>query len=471
MNSGIGLPRVLTTLLLITLVTGGLTGCRQPTQLERIQERGELIVATRHSPTTWYQGTHGPEGLEYDLVSGFASYIGAKVRFVFPHDLKHLLRQVKHAEAHMAAAGLTVTPARLQALRFSRPYQHITQQLVYRRGARKPRSLAEILPGELQVIADSSHEEMLHRLQEKASGLTWTERTGIPLKQLLRAVNQGTVRYTVADSNELARARQIFRYLRGAFDLSGRQALAWAFPAGGDDSLLRAANQYLAQIRDNGTLALLIDHYQGQPKRLNFVAQRDFQRHIQARLPGLMPYFQEAGRVTGIDWRMLAAIGYQESHWNPAAVSPTGVRGIMMLTASTAGQLGLKDRDDPRQSILGGARYLRIVEKKIPDRIVKPDRLLLTLAGYNIGFGHLEDARILTQRQGGDPDRWEDVKQRLPLLAKKAVYQQLKHGRANGVQAVQYVENIQGYHHLLVWFLNHPEDLEQAFASPSRQTG
>lgn len=465
------LSRQLSAILLLALLVWILPGCRQPTQLERIQARGELIVATRHSPTTYYHGTEGPEGLEYDLITGFAGFIGVQPRFVFPRDLQHLLRQVMHGEVHMAAAGLTPTGSRQQALRFSQPYQRITEQLVYRRGSRRPRSLADIRPGELQVIAGSSHEETLGHLHEDVPGLTWTARTGITLKQLLRAVDRGAIRYTVADSNELALARQIFRYLRSAFDLSDARPLAWAFPAWGDDSLRQAANRYLAHVRNNGTLAALIHHYYDQADHLNFVAKRDFQRHIRARLPGLIPYFREASRATGIDWRLLAAIGYQESHWNPDAVSPTGVRGIMMLTASTARQLDLKDRNDPRQSILGGARYLRVVEKKIPERIPEPDRLWLTLAGYNIGFGHLEDARILTQRQGGDPDRWEDVKQRLPLLNREPYYRHLKHGRANGVQAVEYVGNIQVYHRLLVWFLNHPEDLEQDSQPRSRQLG
>ena len=170
------------------------------------------------------------------------------------------------------------------------------------------------------------------------------------------------------------------------------------------------------------------------------------------RLPKLRPYFEEAEALTGIDWRLLAAVGYQESHWQENAVSPTGVRGIMMLTQDTARHVGIKNRLDPRLSIIGGARYLRIVEKKIPDRIDDINRLWLTLAGYNIGFGHLEDARILTQRQGANPDLWLDVKERLPLLRKKAYYSTVKHGFARGNEPVTYVENIRNYYDLLLWF-------------------
>jgi len=122
----------------------------------------------------------------------------------------------------------------------------------------------------------------------------------------------------------------------------------------------------------------------------------------------------------------------------------------MMLTKDTARQQKVSNRLDPAQSILGGARHLLWMEKRIPPRIHGDDLLWFTLASYNIGYGHLEDARVLTQRQGGNPDSWESVKQRLPLLAKKAYYESLKHGKARGKEPVIYVRNIRYYYDLLV---------------------
>ena len=453
-------------LFLIGLV---LSGCRQPTQLERIREGGELIVASRHGPDTVYPGPHGPAGLEHDLIEGFARAIGVRIRYVFPDNLGRLLDQTATASVHMAAAGLTVTPQRRRWMRFSIPYREISERLVYRMGVRRPRSLEQIPPGALHVVARSSHEETLQALRHKLPSLSWIARPDSGQWQLLNELNRGRIDYIVVDSSVLPRARQVFRYLRPGLKLADTRLLAWAFPPAGDDSLIQAANRYLAQIRDNDTLKKLIDHYEHLVDRLDFVAKRDFQRHIRSRLPALKPLFQRAAAESGIDWRLLAAVGYQESHWNPDAVSPTGVRGIMMLTAATAKQLGIGNRRNPKQSILGGARYLRIVEKKVPDRIPEPHRLRLTLAGYNIGFGHLEDARILTQRQGGNPDRWQDVRQRLPLLNRKRPADTLKHGPADGIQAVEYVENIRNYYELLLWFDHHPEDLEAA-ASPIPNT-
>ena len=174
-------------------------------------------------------------------------------------------------------------------------------------------------------------------------------------------------------------------------------------------------------------------------------------QQMRERLPDVRPLFERAADRTGLDWRLLAAVGYQESHWNPRAVSRTGVRGLMMLTRRTARQLGIDNRDDPEQSVLGGARYLQSMIERLPERIERPDRLWLALAAYNIGLGHLEDARVLTERQGGDPDRWADVRERLPLLTQKRYFSQTRFGYARGYEAANYVENIRTFYEILVW--------------------
>jgi len=127
------------------------------------------------------------------------------------------------------------------------------------------------------------------------------------------------------------------------------------------------------------------------------------------------------------------------------------VRGLMMLTQNTARHVGIKNRLDPEQSILGGARYFKQVLKKIPERIPQPDRTWLALAAYNVGFGHLEDARKITEINDGDPDKWIDVKKNLPLLSRKKWYKKTRHGYARGYEPVKYVENIRKYYELLVW--------------------
>jgi len=123
----------------------------------------------------------------------------------------------------------------------------------------------------------------------------------------------------------------------------------------------------------------------------------------------------------------------------------------MMLTSVTAADLGVERRTDPTQSIEGGARYLKELLARVPERISDPDRLWFALASYNVGAGHLEDARILTEQRGGNPDLWKDVKESLPLLSKRAFYMRTRYGYARGAEPVKYVENIRSYYDILLW--------------------
>ena len=421
--------------------------------LQHVQRGGILVVATRQSPTAYYQGADGPDGFEYALIREFAEHLGVEVRPIFPRTIEALLHATEQGAVHMAAAGLAITPARERRVRFSIPYEFVTEQVIYRRGSARPRSLDDIAAGDLHVVAGSSHDEHLAELRAaQQPTLTWQTHDDISTERLLSEVDLGNFRLTLADSHTAALSRRVFQHTAVAFDLTESQPLGWAFSRNGDDSLLDAANAFLQLIHQDGRLERLRARYFGHSDRLNFVDTREFWRHVRDRLPQFRAHFEQASQLTGIDWRLLAAIGYQESHWRAEAVSPTGVRGIMMLTQSTAQQMGISDRNDPQQSIDGGARYLRVVEKKIPERIQEPNRLWLTLAGYNVGFGHLEDARILTERDGASPDLWFEVKQRLPLLADKAHYQTVKYGFARGQEAVDYVDKIRNYYDLLVWF-------------------
>ena len=189
--------------------------------------------------------------------------------------------------------------------------------------------------------------------------------------------------------------------------------------------------------------------YYGHATRFSAVDAGALLEQIAAALPALRPHFEEAQRASGIDWRLIAAIGYQESHWDAKATSPTGVRGLMMLTEETAARLQVKDRLDARDSILGGARYFALLKEAIPPRIDEPDRTWLALAAYNIGIGHMEDARILAQQAKLNPDKWQDVRQVIPKLADPETFAALKHGYARGGEAMQLVDNIRNYYDIL----------------------
>ena len=439
----------------LILLSLSLVSCDKPkTLLEQIQHDGVLLVATRNSPTTYFEGPDGATGFEYDLVSQFAKELNVKVKIITPSNLADILSLVSQDQVHFAAAGLTVTEARKDWVRFGPPYQTITQQLVYRMGTgnRKPRKINDLVGKHIEVVADSSHVEQLEELQASQPKLEWVENPELDSDELLNLVWEQVIDYSIADSNEVKLNKRFYPELNAAFDISKPQELAWAFPIGDDDSLYKAASAFINKMKSSGELSILLDRYYGHIERFNFAGTRTYIRHIHKRLPKYMDFFEKAAEKNQLDWRLLAAIGYQESHWDPDARSPTGVRGIMMLTMPTAEYLGIENRTDPEQSIQGGAIYIKKLIARIPKQIEEPDRTWFALAAYNVGLGHLEDARIITQKRGGNPNAWRDVKENLPLLSRRKWYKQTKHGYARGREPVRYVEYIRSYYDLLVWY-------------------
>ncbi len=419
-------------------------------QLAQIQQRGTLRIATINSPVTFFNLQERDTGLEYDLAQEFAADLGVKLKMITVASFAELLESVTNGRADLAAANITVTPARQQRARFTIPYTSTVQYVVYKAGQKKPRSLADLAGRQLTVVADSSYAETLAEIEQQMPLLRWSA-AQTDIESLFDAVSEGQQDLTVADSTVLDIQQRFFPTLRRAFALTEPQPIAWAFPLHQDESLLRAANKTLKRLTDSGQLADIKDQYTAHIAHYDRSNSHYFLRHIRSRLPTLKAYFVAAAQDTGADWRLLAAIGYAESHWNPEAVSPTGVRGVMMLTSSTAAMMGVEEREDPAQSIAGGARYLARVMKKFPRRIREPDRTWLALAAYNIGFSHLEDARILTQRAGQNPDRWEDVAQHLPKLNQPQWYRTTRHGYSRGREAAGYVRNIQSYYDILNW--------------------
>lgn len=421
---------------------------RQASTLEQILTNGVLKVGTNYGLTTYYNGATGPEGFEYELAEGFADFLGVRLE-VFPfYTLQELFPQLKNHHLDLIAAGITVTTKRLDRFRFGPAYQNVSQKLVFKQGNIWPRS-AEDLTEELLVIAGSSHVETLERLKQQQAHLTWQETDEKDAEELLEMVLNDQLAYTIADSNILAVLRRRHPELSIAFTVNEEQGVAWALDKSQDDSLLAALIEYFGIIQTNGKLAALEEKHFGHVSLFNYVDTREFIKSARSILPKFRNWFEE--NSADVDWRLLAAMSYQESHWDPKAKSPTGVRGMMMLTLATAKDMGIESRLDAEQSIRGGSEYFISLLSRIPARIEEPDSIWFALASYNIGLGHLEDARVLTQRQGGNPDMWVDVKKRLPLLRQKKHYKTTRYGYARGNEAVTYVDNIRRYYDTLVW--------------------
>jgi membrane-bound lytic murein transglycosylase F len=423
-----------------------------PSLLEQIVRTGELKVVTRNSPTTYYDGIDAPRGIDYELAKGFADRLGVTLDLEVADQFWQIFPALEGGHVHIAAAGLTITEPRRAVLDFSPPYQQVEQQVIYRRGTQRPYRIEDLPGGRLEVLAGSAYVSALREARQEHPELTWEENREVGIEALVRRVAAGELDYTIVDSNVFELLQHSHPDARVAFTLSPRIPLAWALPKMADTSLREQVAAYFAELQATGELDALINRYRiDEPENFDYVGSRAFVRHVDSRLPALRRYFRDASARTGFDWRLLAAIAYQESHWNPSAVSPTGVRGLMMLTRHSAGIVGIEDRTDPQQSILGGAAYLARVLDKLPERIPQLDRTWLAIAAYNIGFGHLEDARIITEILGADPDLWADVRESLPLLSDPQWAARVARGEARGAVAVLYVENIRRYYEILSW--------------------
>lgn len=379
----------------------------------------------------------------------FADELGVELTLIVPDSLDDLLQRLSENTVHIAA-GLTITKEREKKFRFGPAYQEITEQLVYNTDNKRPKSLS-LLDGSLEVVANSSHEERLNELARSNDKLNWESNHEISRDELLQMVSNNIIEYTIADSNELLLNQRFLINLRVAFDISGPQSLAWAMPKTDDNSLFLEVQKFFKKIKQNGELTHLIERNYGHVEDFDYVGTKIFLRHIKTRLPAFQPFFETAATENDLDWRLTAAMGYQESHWDPDAVSPTGVKGMMMLTLKTAKDVKIENRRDPESSISGGTQYFKQILERMDQSIPEPDRYWMAMAAYNVGYSHLQDARLITRKLKKNPDLWIDVKQALPLLAQRKWYKQTRYGYARGWEPVKYVENIRSYYDILKW--------------------
>jgi membrane-bound lytic murein transglycosylase F len=428
-----------------------LASCRPaPPALEQIRARHELRVVTLNLPTSYYLGSQGAEGLEFDLARSFAAELGVTLSMYPVANERAMQAELASGRADIAAAQLTATYEWRHAGKAAEPYAQIPQLVVYQREEAKPRSTLQLETAKLAVRAGSPQERILEQLRRTvAPTLKWVE-TAPTSADPLEDVDSGDADYAIIDAREFSFAHHLYPDVAVGFELPTDRPVQWIVRRGADD-LLEGVNRFFQKQRESGRMARLIKQATGEVRPFAYEESREFQTNLEDRFPRFRPMFEQASAESGIDWRLLAAVGYQESKWDPTAQSNNGALGVMMLTSDTADAMGIKDRTDAQQSIFAGARYLAEVREKVPDRIPEPDRTWFTIAAYNVGFGHLEDARVLAQMDGKNPDSWADVRDELPRLADQRWYAKVKRGYARGWEPVQFVDRVQRYLTLLEW--------------------
>jgi len=417
--------------------------------LAEIKHSGQLIVLTQNNPTVYYVDRHDQEsGPEYELVKAFAKQLEVTPIFIIKNSVVDLMDAISRGEGDLATAGLSITEKRKRKVLFGPAYQQVSQQVVCRRGGESPRKVADLLKTDMVVISGSSYEERLKGLQGKYPELVWHATSGLYAEQILERIWQRKIGCTVMDSTIISINQRYYPELHVRFSLGKKDELAWAMPKGAGE-LRRQAVSWLKDYKKSGELARLQEFYYGHVKLFDYVDTQAFRRRIDERFPEFKDLFEKAAAENGLSVTMLAAQSYQESHWDRKAKSPTGVRGMMMLTWPTARSMGVKNRLNAEQSIFGGAKYLAKLRKNLADELQEPDLTWMSLAAYNVGLGHLRDAQTLARRQGKDPKRWHDVKVMLPLLRDRKYYSTLKYGYARGSEPVQYVQQIRQYEQIL----------------------
>jgi membrane-bound lytic murein transglycosylase F len=435
-----------------------LAGCGRGGALEEIRERGELRVATLNGPTTYYIGPEGPEGPEYALAERFAAELGVKLTLVVEADRQGLRNALKDTRADLAAAQLSSGPRWRQVALPSEPYSESPLFWIHAKGNTRPTTVEEIAKMRVVVMDESAELNWLE--QQPSIGRKRILYTVVPGKvgrDTLELVASGRGDVTLMDGREFAAARPLHPALEIAFALPERRELRWMIRRDGRD-LLQAVNAFLVRERPKIPPPTMEIGALSRPLVLPRANSEQLLIDIEARLPELREFFDEAAEISGLDWQLIAAVAYQESMWDADAVSPFGAQGLMMLMPRTARSLGVTNPFDERENILAGARYLAQLYATIPSRIRDPDRLWMAIASYNMGYGHLEDAPVLTARQGGDPDAWIDVRERLTLLSEEFWYLQAKNGYARGFETKQMVDHIQQY--LALMRKNFPDDAE-----------
>ena len=416
--------------------------------ISKIKKEGKIIVLMRNTPTIYYQGAEGPAGFEYELMSDFAEFLDVKLEIKLYDGISELLSAIDDKKGDIASGSITKTKARNDTLLFGPEYYNVSEVVVYKRGQKKPKEINDLKNYSFMISSNTSYISTLQELKKDHPKLKWKVAEELSTEQLLYRVFNKTLDCTVADKNIFDINRRYYPGIRIAFPIKEDQSLSWVINE--DERYIKKVLKYwLRKHKKSGDYDRLVAKYYDYSKIFDYVDTRAFHRKIKNTLPKYKTVFMEVAKKYDSPWQLLAAQSYQESHWRSNAKSPTGVRGMMMLTRNTAKSLGVSNRLNPYQSINGGAKYLSKLLKQVPENVYEEDKILFALAGYNVGMAHIKDAISLAEELSIDENRWNEFKTVLPLLTQEKYYKKLKYGYARGNEPVIYVERILNYKNIL----------------------
>ena len=415
--------------------------------LDRIEKTGQLRLITDNNANSYYIYQNKPMGFEYDMAKAFAKFLNAHLEVETPgwNDMFSYLIDDK---GDFIAAGLTITEKRKIKINFSSPYMTIQQKLIHHKLIFNVKNIKDLAGKTIHVRRGTSYEARLEELVREGINIHIVLHDNIATEELIRMVAKRKIKYTVADSNIAMLSRRYYPDIRIGLAIQKKEKLGWAVRKG-DWEFLKTMNDFLAMARKTGLQSKIYEKYYGDINFFDYFDLKKFHESIDTRLPQYKNLIIKESQKYGFDWRMIAAVIYQESHYNADAVSRTGVRGIMQVTLDTAKEMEIKNRLNPVQSIKAGIKYLDLLYNRFDDIKNKRQRLLFALASYNIGYGHVKDAQKLVENEGKDKNSWASLKTVLPLLTRWKYYKKTEHGYARGGESVRYVERILTYYDIL----------------------
>ncbi len=424
-----------------------LHACGQNKALEEIQRSGTITMITQNNAHCFYIYRNQKMGFEYDLARAFADFLDVELDVKVAESWNDMLTLLNRKTGHFVAASMAITPSRAKASDFSRGFLPVQQMVITHKKNPGLNSVEDLAGKTIHVRRDTTHEETLRTLSRKGLGVSIQLHDKVATEDLIESVAQGTIEATIADSNVTLLNRRYFPDIRMAFPVEQSQSLGWAVRKG-EKALLKKINEFLAAVQQDGTFQDIYNRYYAYLERFDHFDIKKFQQRIKTRLPKYKKTILAAAEIYGIDWRLIAALIYQESQFRPWAKSFSGVRGLMQLTLPTARDMGVKNRLDPHESIMGGTKYLKKLYD-VYDKAPEPDRSLIAVAAYNVGKGHVKDARRIAADMNLDPNRWSSLEKTLPLLRQRKYYKKSQYGYCRGAEPVFQVRRVLTYYDIL----------------------
>ncbi len=439
--------------------------------LAQIQQRDTLIALTGYNAYSYFIYRGQPMGYEYELLNLYAKHLGVHLKIKVLRNITEMFQMLNQGKGDLIAYNLTVTGSRKKKVAFTIPLNTSKQVLIQRRPSGWERmtldqikknlikSSIELIGKEIWVRNGSAYIQRLKHLSEEIGGKIFIkiappEET---TEDLIKKVSDGEIDLTVADEN-IARLNQAYyRNIDFSVELSLPQQIAWAVRKTSVD-LLRDLNNWISHEKRRAEYYVIYDRYYKNRLAYRKRLRSQYFSHTGGKISKYDNLIKKYAAELNWDWRILAALIYRESQFNPKAKSWAGARGLMQLMPVVAKKYGVKNINDPVQNLKAGMKYLKWLDKYWSKYISdKNERIKFVLASYNIGYGHILDARRLAKKYGANPNIWENNVEVFLLKKSNPKYyndKSVRNGFASGKETVNYVNDILNYYQTYKKFIS-----------------